>query len=191
MESENGAYIDDTYAVKGEEVASEDVLDGAEDSEVVKGDENDSQEVDSTPEESSEGSGEVPIFEREDWADKVNEFEKRYPVARDLLVEIGDEILEETNLWNDEMCLEKALLSVLDRTYQSDEVRSSDEEFLENYIYNNEAIRTRIVDEYLESLDRHRLPSTINRGGRISLTAPTKPRSISEAGKLAEKMMRR
>ena len=133
----------------------------------------------------------VPIFEREEWHDMVDNFEERYPLARELEGEIGDVLLEDESLWMNEQCLETALLRVLCDRYMPDSDKASDETFLENYIYSNEDIRSKIVDEYMEELDKSRMPSMMTRGGRISLAEPARPRTLREAGAIAERIMKR
>ena len=156
-------------------------------------DEKESQEANESEEpiaNDGEKNGEiVPVFEREDWEDKVVAFGEKYPIASELVDRIGDVILEDDNLWSDENCLEKALLKVLSENYVNDESRATSEDFLEKYIYNNEAIRNKIVDEYLESIEAQKLPSAMTKGGKISLAAPRRPKSIKEAGALVHKIM--
>ena len=75
--------------------------------------------------------------------------------------------------------------------YLPDAEKAKDEAFLQNYIYADENIVAKIVGDYLDSFDERRLPKTMTKGGQISLTRPNRPSTISEAGRIAERIMKR
>ena len=66
----------------------------------------------------------------------------------------------------------------------------SDENFLKNYIFNNEKIKSQILSNYFSTLKIYSSPVLISnqRGNKTVLSPQTKPKSISQAGKLAEEL---
>lgn len=66
-----------------------------------------------------------------------------------------------------------------------------DGEFVERYILSNKAIFDRVLEKYLKELIKSQAPATVSGvRGMMPLTPPAKPRTIYEAGKLAEKMFK-
>ena len=133
----------------------------------------------------------IPVFMRDDWKRRVEDFEEEYPIAKRFGKEMGEMILASDTLKRDGDCLYKALLKVMSDRYLPDAEKAKDEAFLQNYIYADENIVTKIVEDYLDSFDERRLPKTMTKGGQISLTRPNRPSTISEAGRIAERIMKR
>lgn len=133
----------------------------------------------------------IPVFMRDDWKRRVEDFEKEYPIASEFGKEIGETILNSDTLKNDDECLYKALLKVMSDRYLPDAEKAKDSAFLQNYIYADENIVAKIVGDYIDSLSERRLPRTMTKGGQISLTQPNRPRTVSEAGRIAERIMKR
>jgi len=66
-----------------------------------------------------------------------------------------------------------------------------DGEFVERYILSNQAICDRVLEKYLRELIKSQAPATMSGvRGMMPLTPPAKPKTIYEAGKLAEKMFK-
>ena len=130
------------------------------------------------------------VFDDENaWKDKVKAFFTQYPVAKDFAAQIGREIASDKSLHTVDDCLEKALLRVLCKEYVSPAKLAQNNEFLQSYIYPNEAVRQAIVDEYLDNIQKSMPPRSISSGGQITLTPPSKPRSIEEAGAVIKTML--
>ena len=132
---------------------------------------------------------EQAVYEREGWQAKVEEFFKTYPVAKGFASMIGEQIVADPLLSNDEHCLEKALARVFDKVYVPPKDLIRNQEFLENYVYKDETIKNAIVERYLEALEKSRPPKAISSRGKITLTPPDKPKSIAEAGSLIKSML--
>jgi hypothetical protein len=131
-----------------------------------------------------------PAYEAEDWQIKVEEFFKKYPVAKGFASMIGEQIVNDESLSRDGNCLEKALARVFDKVYVPPEELVKNENFLDKYVYNNPKIKTAIVEKYLEELENSRPPKAISSRGKITLTPPDRPKSIAEAGNVIKSMLK-
>lgn len=129
------------------------------------------------------------IFEREDWNSKVDSFFKTYPKAKNFVRMIGEEIVKDKALHNDENCLEKALCRVFVNVYVEPQNLAQDSNFLNEYIYDNDAIKKTIIDNYLEELQSAMPPKAIASRGHITLTPPDRPNSIAQAGEVIKAML--
>ena len=130
----------------------------------------------------------IPVFEQVGWKSKVQDFLQAYPIAKDFSAQIGRIIADSETLSQDENCLEKALASVLAKAYVAPEKLATDEEFLQKYVFDNQVIKDRIIQEYFDSLQQNLPPKSISSRGQITLTPPSKPLSIAEAGKVFKAM---
>ncbi len=65
----------------------------------------------------------------------------------------------------------------------------NDENFLNNYVYQNEGIINKIVSDYLDSLVSIKIPQTISKGGNSYVSPTYRPRTLNEAGKMAKKFI--
>ena len=62
-----------------------------------------------------------------------------------------------------------------------------DERFIEEYALRDETLKNRIIEDYLRALTSRRNVSVLRGGmGSTPLTPPKKPRSLAEAKKMAE-----
>ena len=137
----------------------------------------------------SEGS--APLYEKEDWDDRVADFLGKYPVAEEYAAEIGAVLKEDAALASREDCLEAALGRVVAAHYRNPESIAEDEAFLEKHVYHNDKIRDRVIQEYLEGLSPlSGAPKTIPHGGAAAIIPPARPRTIEEAGAMAEKLIK-
>ncbi|MDE7216109.1 MAG: hypothetical protein K2O08_04815 [Clostridia bacterium] len=132
----------------------------------------------------------TPAYEAEDWQNKVEEFFRKYPVAKGFASMIGEQIVKDESLSHDDNCLEKALARIFDKVYVPPEELVKNDEFLEKYVYCDERIKTAIVEKYLEELENNRPPKAISSRGKITLTPPDRPKSIAEAGNVIKSMLK-
>ena len=164
---------------KGEEILAE----AEKDADGVACDGSQGEEINDAPENEN-----IPVFEQVGWKAKVQSFLQTYPIAKDFSAQIGRIIADSKELSQDENCLEKALASVLADAYVSPEKLASDEEFLQKYVYGNQAVKDRIIQEYFDTLQRNLPPKSISARGQITLTPPSRPTSIAEAGNVFKAM---
>ena len=130
----------------------------------------------------------VPVFEQVGWKAKVQQFLQAYPIAKDFSTQIGRIIADSEALSQDENCLEKAFLTALVNAYVAPEKLATDEEFLQKYVFDNQSVKDRIIQEYLDGLQQNLPPKSISSRGQITLTPPSKPTSIAEAGNVFKAM---
>ncbi len=130
----------------------------------------------------------IPVFEQVGWKAKVQKFLQEYPIAKDFSSQIGEIIAESKELSQDENCLEKALATALAKAYVAPEKLASDEEFLQKFVFGNQELKDRIIEEYLDALQSNLPPKSISSRGQITLTPPSRPTSIAEAGSVFKAM---
>ena len=132
----------------------------------------------------------APLYESEEWEERVADFLESYPIAVEYAAEISSLLKGDPDLARQKECLEIALGRAVAKHYKKPESIIEDEAFLENYVYKNDKIRDRVIREYLEGLSPLAgAPRTIPHGGAAAIIPPTRARSIEEAGAMAEKML--
>ena len=83
------------------------------------------------------------------------------------------------------------LLKNLERNYKSADDYMMDEQFLTNFVYNNQAVRDNIIRDYLTNLTNvtpTRVMSNIS--SSIPVSPPNVPATIKEAGNLAKNIIK-
>jgi hypothetical protein len=152
-------------------------------------------ELESKGEENAEKAVEpVPakaVYEEAGWQEKVTEFIGKNPAAREFAEEIAELIMTDDALGRDKRCLETAFERVLARKYRAPSELAQDQTFIDSYILNNPVVKDRIIADYMESLSGVRPPELMIKKGEIPLAPPMRPRSLAEAGAMAEKILRR
>ena len=133
-------------------------------------------------------NGSMSVFEQVGWKAKVQNFLQAYPIAKDFSAQIGRLIADSKALSQDENCLEKALATALADAYVAPEKIAADEEFLRKNVLSNQVLKDRIIQEYLDGLQQNLPPKSISTGGQITLTPPSRPTSIAEAGNIFKAM---
>ncbi|MGN0795531.1 MAG: hypothetical protein ACI4MT_01080 [Christensenellales bacterium] len=122
-------------------------------------------------------SEQVPDLKLE--ADKFfseNENAKVYAKEMALFLE------ENPRLLSDKNCLNVALNAVLMNKIVDPEQLANDEKFLNEYVFSNENIRKKIVDEFLDGLSTP--PEILKTNGQACIAPPDKPKTIEEAGRM-------
>ena len=136
-------------------------------------------------------AGSAPLYESEEWDDKVAAFLGEYPIAEEYAKDIARLLSEDRALAGRDNCLEIVLGKVLAKNYRRPESIVEDEAFLEEHVYRNDKIRDRVIRDYLEGLSGLAgAPKTLPHGGAAAIIPPSKPRTVAEAGAMAEKMIR-
>ncbi len=141
--------------------------------------------------EPSAAEGSAPLYEREDWEERVAAFLGKYPMAEEYAGEISGILMADKDLAGKEDCLDVALGRAVAKSYKKPESMMEDEAFLEKHVYNNDKIRDRVIKDYLEGLSPLAgAPRTLPHGGAAAIIPPTRARSIEEAGAMAEKLIK-
>lgn len=112
--------------------------------------------------------------------DFVTKFEKIKPFSG---------ALKESLMQNDNLTLEQEALNIIYNNYKTADDFVNDKQFLNNFIFSNKEIKDAIIKEYLSNITQN-LPIKTNFNANISLTPPTMPQTIKEAGKLAKTIIK-
>lgn len=131
---------------------------------------------------------EAPCFERADWQERVEKFLQANPQAKEYVAELTKEILQDNALQKSVQPLEFAYSKVLAKKVRSPQELVQSDEFLNDHIFNNEAVKTKVINNYLNSLQQNRGATVIgaHNGSAFSLAPKAKPKNLDEAKILAE-----
>lgn len=133
--------------------------------------------LDNSPEQLSKG-----------WEEKVKVFFEANNKAKKHEKDLAKIIIQDKEIASSDNPLEKAWNKFLNDNFVDKEELALDEDFLQKYIYSNNQIKNKIMGEYFSSLSFSDAPTLISaqRGSKTFLSPPNKPKTIKEAGKLAE-----
>lgn len=131
----------------------------------------------------------TPRYELPDWEEKVKDFARDYPSAERYFKEIAKELASDNGLATRDDCLERAYFNVLRKADRPLKELAADDDFLEKYVYGNEKVKDRIIEEFLLKHNDVAAPRTIAASGRTHVTPPSRPKSIREAGGIVKNML--
>lgn len=131
----------------------------------------------------------TPRYELPDWDERVQGFMQKYPSAERYFKEMAKELATDSSLAMRDDCLEQAYFNVLRKSDRPLEELARDEDFLEKYVYGNEKVKDRIIEEFLLKHNDVAAPRTIAASGRTHVTPPSRPKSIREAGGIVKNML--
>lgn len=122
--------------------------------------------------------------------DKAKQFFEGNKSAQEFSSEIANLVLNDDEIKNSKNPFEDAWGVVAKKNFKSKEDLVRDEEFLQNYIFNNEAIKNKIVKDYFSSVNFDKVPTLISaqRGANMVLAPNSKPKTLKDASKLVEDM---
>lgn len=136
---------------------------------------------------SGEGVDGRPVYEKEGWGERIEEFLTKFPNAQKYTSEIGKIIMENPEIASKDNALEGAYMRLLEKRKTPDEL-SRDDEFLQEFIFVSPKVRDKIIAEYLSELNMD-APNVMAEGGQTFVTPPRSPKNLTEAMKLAEKLL--
>lgn len=130
----------------------------------------------------------VPEYEREDWAENVKSFFASHPLAKEYIAEISEVLKKDENVLKQSNSLDAALTKVLASKYVPYTELIKDENFLEQYVYSNKQIGEKIINNYLDGLEKNKaMPLMTSISGSGTFSSPIKkPKTIKDAGKMVE-----
>ncbi len=144
-------------------------------------------------EEGEKGSEKAPVQrgdKRHEIEEQVRAFFARYPAAVWLKDRMREEFALDPSLGAQPHCLEIALGRVAGKSYVAPEVLMGEEDFVRDFVMKNERVRARMIEDYLTGIAGNMPPAIIKAHGKMTAVAPTKPASVSEAGRLIERMLK-
>ncbi len=125
-----------------------------------------------------------------DWKEQVNHLMKENDFFKENITLIADEIKEKPELAEKSDGLLVALNNVMSKNYKAKKDLASDNEFLENYIFSNEKIRGKMIEDYLLNVASKKTVKVINgKNSLLPLTPKSRLSSFSEAGNVAKEML--
>jgi hypothetical protein len=125
------------------------------------------------------------------WKDKVAEFLQSHNKASGMMEEIANEIVGDDNLSVTPDGLEKAYSKVIERKYIPHSELANNQEFLEKYIYSNDQIKNKIIEDYVSTIKNNQSPITItNDGFSRGVATSSKFGSLEDARSFVENMFR-
>ena len=129
-----------------------------------------------------------PQYESDNWHEQIGEFLESHPDAKEYASEIAHELYSDKTLASNPSSLELAYLKILAKNHKSYEALASDEDFLNKYIYSNQAITNKILNDYFK--DYSKSPQLISSkvGASVNLTPTPKASNLSEAKKLVAQL---
>lgn len=122
------------------------------------------------------------VISEDEWRAEVDKFFSENPKAQPFAKEIAQEMLADESLKQGVGGLEIAFSRFLVKSYKSPSELSVSDEFLSKFVFSNEAIKSRIIQEYVTGLCRQKPPATIKSSGTTTLTPPARPKTLQEAG---------
>ena len=130
-------------------------------------------------------------FTREEKINKaIKELEQSYNIARNFTQDIKQAVKDVDSADYSQIVREE-LIKNLEKNYKSANQYIEDEQFLNEYVYNNQTVRENIIRDYLANLTSTspvRVVSNIS--GSIPVSPPNTPTTIKEAGRLAKNIIK-
>jgi len=123
------------------------------------------------------------------WKNTFSDFLQSHKTAENFVEEITSEIVNDENLKNSPDGLEQAYLRVLEKNYIPKNDLAENPEFLEKFIYSNENIKNKIINEYISDLQKFQSPINVNNMGSTGgIATNTNFTSLADATKYVESM---
>lgn len=124
------------------------------------------------------------------WAENAKTFFENNSRAKKYEDKLAHIIVEDKDIAQSADPLNNAWNKFVNSKFLDEEELISNEDFLQKYIYNNSAIKNKIVQDYFNSLNFSKSPTLISsqKGSESVLSPITKPKTIKEARKIVEDM---
>lgn len=130
----------------------------------------------------------TPEFKKDDWETKVANFFSSHPEAKEYATEISKVLESDEKIACSENSLQSALTKVLAEKYVPYSSLIKDEKFLDSYVYSNNEISEKIINNYLQNIeDKRAMPLVSSVSGSGTFASPIKkPKTLDDAGRMAE-----
>lgn len=120
----------------------------------------------------------------------IKELEQDYGIAQRFSQNIK-QALKNVDADNYSNLAKEELIKNLQSSYKSAEEFACDEQFLQQFIYNNEKIKENIIKSYLANIKSNTpIKLVSNVSSSIPLSPPANPTTIKDAGRLAQKIIK-
>ena len=130
-------------------------------------------------------------FTREEKINKaIKQLEQDYNIAQQFSTQIKNS-LQNIDAEDYSKVVKDELLKNLQQSYKTANEYISDEQFLNNYVYNNKTIRDNIIRDYLSNLTNSSPAKVMsNISSSILVSPPNNPSTINDTGKLAKNIIK-
>ncbi|MBE7075294.1 MAG: hypothetical protein E7376_04880 [Clostridiales bacterium] len=129
-----------------------------------------------------------PIFQNEDWQQKVSAFLNENSGAKKYSGEIATEILNNKNLQSSPHALELAWAKVMQNNFVEPDTLASDQNFINEKILSRDDVKKQVINEYFKNLQNLKTPPIISGQGTIAYVTETPPKNMAEAKQRVEKL---
>ena len=135
-------------------------------------------------------NGEKSTPSNYNYTEYANNFFANNPNAKKYEDKLLKIIVEDKEVASDTNPLNSAWNKFVNSKFLDEEELVNNEEFLQKYIFSNETIKNKIIQNYFNSLNIPKSPTLISsqKGSESVLSSVTKPKTIKEARKLVEEM---
>jgi sugar-specific transcriptional regulator TrmB len=136
-------------------------------------------------------SGEGNFLNKFAWNKNFDEFMQSHKNANLFMEEMTNEIINDEALKDMEDGLERAYYRAIEKKFIPHDELANNKDFLENFIYNNEEIKNKIIKEYITSLQNFKSPITIsNSGSTRGVAMSTNISTLEDAKSVVESMFK-
>ena len=94
------------------------------------------------------------------------------------------------SLANGQNSIEEEAVKLMSENYKPASAYAEDDEFLNTYIYSNNQIKDKIIKDYLKNITQNSPIKISTSSSSISLTPPSSPATIQEAGRMAKNIIK-
>ncbi|MGN1208336.1 MAG: hypothetical protein ACI4TI_02605 [Christensenellales bacterium] len=135
----------------------------------------------------------LPQYKREDWLKKTGEFLANNENAKNYVKQIAEILISDENLAKKEDALELAYSKVMKENFIPKEQLLVNEDFLNEFVYNNEKIKNKIIEDFLLNLKNEKdVPLISSAFGSGVVSSPKfRPKDLTEAGKFAMHILKK
>ncbi len=135
----------------------------------------------------------LPQQKNENWLEKMNEFLEKNEQAKGYVKQITEILARDENLAKKDDALDVAYSMVLRENLFTKEQLANDEKFLEEFVYDNEKVKERILRDFVLSLKNNQnVPLIGSDRGSLSVSSPKyKPKDLKEAGLFAQHILKK
>ena len=120
----------------------------------------------------------------------IKELEQNYNIAQKFSQDIKSAV-KDIECSDYKQIVQEELLKSLEKNYKTASEYMADEQFLNDYVYNNQAIRDNIIRDYLASLTNTSPVRVVSKlSSSIPVSPPNTPATIQDAGKLAKNIIK-
>lgn len=130
-------------------------------------------------------------FSREEKINQaIKELEQNHNIAQRFAQDIKSAV-KDIDSADYKQIVQEELLKTLEKNYKTATEYVADEQFLNDYVYNNQSIRDNIIRDYLASLTNTSPVRVVSKlSSSIPVSPPNSPATIQDAGKLAKNIIK-